>query len=83
MKSLPAVVTWLAVLCGLATAEISSPPRRPNVILFLVDDMGWMDCSPMERSTTRRRIWIGSPGRPCGSRRLTRSRCSRRRGPPS
>lgn len=20
------------------------PPRRPNVVLFLVDDMGWMDC---------------------------------------
>ena len=43
MKPLFALGAWLAVLCGLATAETGNPPRRPNVILFLVDDMGWMD----------------------------------------
>lgn len=43
MKPLFALGVWLAVLCGLATAESGNPPRRPNVILFLVDDMGWMD----------------------------------------
>ena len=43
MKPLFALGAWLAVLCGLVTAESGNPPRRPNVILFLVDDMGWMD----------------------------------------
>ena len=46
MKTLFALGTWLAVLCGLTTAETGNPPRRPNVILFLVDDMGWMDSTP-------------------------------------
>ena len=30
------------VLCS----SISAEPARPNIILFLVDDMGWMDCTP-------------------------------------
>ena len=40
------------VLCLLAlylqngnTWAAGKPPARPNIIFFLVDDMGWMDCS--------------------------------------
>jgi arylsulfatase A-like enzyme len=33
----------LLILCLFAGA-LHAAPRRPNVILFLVDDMGWMDC---------------------------------------
>lgn len=37
-----------AVAVGLAAcpATEAAEPRRPNVILFLVDDMGWMDSTP-------------------------------------
>lgn len=31
------------VLCGYTNAS-EKPPSKPNIILFLVDDMGWMDC---------------------------------------
>lgn len=33
-------------LLGTATllAQQNASPRRPNIIVFLVDDMGWMDC---------------------------------------
>ena len=34
------IVAFLCALCGHATAAES----KPNVVLFLVDDMGWMDC---------------------------------------
>jgi arylsulfatase A-like enzyme len=33
--------TLLNCLCAVST---TAAERRPNVILFLVDDMGWMDC---------------------------------------
>ena len=38
------LLTCVAILTitQFATAE----QRRPNVVLFLVDDMGWMDCEP-------------------------------------
>lgn len=36
----------LAVLGFLGTCFSADPAKRPNVILFLVDDMGWMDCEP-------------------------------------
>ena len=28
------------------SAVYAAPDKRPNVIVFLVDDMGWMDCEP-------------------------------------
>jgi arylsulfatase A-like enzyme len=31
------------VLSGLAAVQ-AAPDKHPNVIVFLVDDMGWMDC---------------------------------------
>ena len=39
---------WLA-WHGVVSAAVAAGPagvgsRRPNVIVFLVDDMGWMDC---------------------------------------
>lgn len=39
--------TSLAILTSLvmvATSIAAEPVRPPNIILFLVDDMGWMDC---------------------------------------
>ena len=37
-----ATVIILVYACGLAT-NAESPANRPNLIIFLVDDMGWMD----------------------------------------
>jgi arylsulfatase A-like enzyme len=37
-------VTALALLLGPALAPAADPPAKPNVVVFLVDDMGWMDC---------------------------------------
>ena len=39
---------WILMVCcivGLSSA-CAAEDRRPNVILFLVDDMGWRDSSP-------------------------------------
>ena len=40
MKTFTALLTSLAFACVTAHAAAD----KPNVILFLVDDMGWMDC---------------------------------------
>ncbi len=32
-----------AAMATMRRAE-AAPPKRPNVVLFIVDDMGWMDC---------------------------------------
>ncbi len=42
----PTTGSWrmAALLSGIALACGAAPERRPNVVLFLVDDMGWMDC---------------------------------------
>ena len=37
-----ALAAFLFALAGLADAA----ERKPNVVLFLVDDMGWMDSTP-------------------------------------
>ncbi|MCL4195516.1 MAG: sulfatase-like hydrolase/transferase, partial [Thermoguttaceae bacterium] len=34
---------WL-LAGGLCASAEKETPSRPNIILFLVDDMGWMDC---------------------------------------
>src|SRR5688572_842996 len=34
----------LLVLCLPWCAHAASAARKPNVIVFLVDDMGWVDC---------------------------------------
>ncbi|MEW6303768.1 MAG: sulfatase [Verrucomicrobiota bacterium] len=37
----------MAFVCAallLAFAASAAPARQPNIVLFLVDDMGWMDC---------------------------------------
>ncbi|HVX62183.1 MAG TPA: sulfatase-like hydrolase/transferase, partial [Pirellulales bacterium] len=36
-----AIIFLILPAVGLYAADA---PRKPNVILFLVDDMGWMDC---------------------------------------
>lgn len=41
MKHALNIVTWAIPLIA---ASVSAAPARPNIIFFLVDDMGWMDC---------------------------------------
>jgi arylsulfatase A-like enzyme len=35
-----------SVTVGTATADDTRPATKPNIVLFLVDDMGWMDSEP-------------------------------------
>ncbi len=35
----------LVPLAGLSAQPSSAPNDRPNIILFMVDDMGWQDTS--------------------------------------
>ena len=45
MRTLPAIVLALgALVVGAIPDSTAASTRKPNVILFLVDDMGWMDC---------------------------------------
>lgn len=46
MRSNALRLTMLAVLSAWSLAGPPAPAaeRRPNIVLFLVDDMGWMDC---------------------------------------
>jgi arylsulfatase A-like enzyme len=37
-------IRYSLLLLPLLGGSISAEPNRPNIILFLVDDMGWMDC---------------------------------------
>lgn len=43
-RTLVATCLFIALLPGLClAASVAEPARRPNIIFFLVDDMGWMD----------------------------------------
>ena len=44
MNLILALITAVLVFPVVACAEEAAKSARPNVVLFLVDDMGWMDC---------------------------------------
>ncbi len=44
MKRIPFLLAPLFALLGLLASASSADQPKPNVIVFLVDDMGWMDC---------------------------------------
>ena len=41
----PWFLLFALAISGLSAVH-AAPDKRPNVIVFLVDDMGWMDCEP-------------------------------------
>lgn len=43
MKTTSVLLCIFTAICSLAQAS-ENPPTKPNIIVFLVDDMGWMDC---------------------------------------
>ena len=45
MKSFKILPLALAPLAGLSATNPATPSERPNIILFMVDDMGWQDTS--------------------------------------
>ncbi len=44
MKKITLLKLAFCCVCGILSAAEGPQAKRPNVILFLVDDMGWMDC---------------------------------------
>ena len=52
-RMLTRLILPLAVLCSLLTSLAPAQPTQPNIILFLVDDLGWQDTSvPMTAEPT-------------------------------
>jgi hypothetical protein len=42
-RSTVVIASFIAVCCGNISSRTEAAATRPNVVLFLVDDMGWMD----------------------------------------
>ena len=58
----------------------SRPPRAPNVLLIMTDDVGFGARAPSAASFPRR-PWIASPRWGCATRSFIPRRCARPRGP--
>jgi hypothetical protein len=46
MKTQAIALALLPLCCVLVQAADAPRPGKPNIVLFLVDDMGWMDSTP-------------------------------------
>ena len=40
------LATFLALTLGITSAQGAEPERRPNILYFFVDDMGWGSIGP-------------------------------------
>src|SRR5438045_1374405 len=38
------IIALIALLCALGGPLLAAEGKKPNIVFFLVDDMGWMDC---------------------------------------
>jgi len=45
MRTLPVFLAFTLMICFPSAHAAEPTPARPNIILFLVDDMGWLDSS--------------------------------------
>ena len=45
MKKLILTIVGLLLLAGCSTTKPKEDTTKPNIVLFLVDDMGWQDTS--------------------------------------
>jgi N-sulfoglucosamine sulfohydrolase len=46
----PTLLGLLATITGLVTADIAHAAARPNIVIFLADDLSWIDCSIYAKS---------------------------------
>lgn len=40
------IILLIAISVSVPRSDAAEPTKRPNIVLFLVDDMGWMDSEP-------------------------------------